>query len=37
MNLALELFLTTLAVIFAIVVAAEIVWKLQKIMFRKER
>ena len=37
MNLALELFLTTLVMIYAIVIVAEIAWQLQRRFFRRDR
>lgn len=35
MNLALELFLIAAAVIFGIVILAEVVWKLKKMIGRR--
>jgi hypothetical protein len=36
MSLALELFLTAVGVIFAIVVVAEILWKAQKLLGKRD-
>lgn len=36
MNLALELFLSAAAMIFAIVIVAEVLWKLQRILGKND-